>query len=155
MLVLAKENLTEANIRAIDQEYGVVTFQSITRSDLSAQGRLKPVAARHFAEQAELVQNLTNLSNSPIMQAISAHVSTVKLAEVVEQALNLEDYDIVTPYIQLSEQAEAQRLAQVSQEQLTQEAMAPTGLTPDDYSDPGIEQALGAVNVEPESEAQV
>lgn len=152
MLVLAKENLTEANIRAIDQDYGVVTFQTITRSDLSANGRLKPVAARHFAEQAELVQNLTNFSNSPIMGLIAPHMSTVKLAEIMEQALNLEDYDIITPYVQMSEQAEAQRLQQVSQEQLMQEATAPTGLTPDDYSDPGIADDMGALDVQPTEE---
>lgn len=144
MLVLAKENLTEANIRAIDQEYGVITFQTITRSDLSANGRLKPIAARHFAEQAELVQNLTNFSQSPIMQLIAPHISSVKLAEIMEEVLNIEDYDVITPYIQVSEQAEMQRLSQVSQEQLINESQAPTGLTPDDYSDPSVTNDMEA-----------
>lgn len=138
MLVLAKENLTEATIRAVDQEYGVISFQEITRTDLSANGRLKPVAARHFAEQAELIQNLTNWSQTPLGQdqGIRMHFSSVKLAEVLEQALNLEDYEVMVPYIGLSEQAEAQRLMQVGQESLMQEAMAPSGLTPDDFSEP-------------------
>lgn len=153
MLVLAKENLTEQNIRAVDQEYGVVTFQNISRSDLSANGRLRPVAARHFAEQAELIQNLTNFSQSPLGQnpQVLQHFSSVKIAELIEQTLNLEDYELMTPYVGISEAAESQRLAQVGTEQLTQEAMAPTGLTPDDYSDPSVAQndpAFGATDEE-------
>lgn len=138
MLILAKENLTEANIRAVDEEYGVISFKEISRSDLSANGRLKPVAARHFAEQAELIQNLTNWSQSPLGQdqGIRMHFSSVKLAEVIEQVLNLEDYEVMVPYIGISEQSEAQKIMQASQEQASMEAMAPTGLTPDDFSEP-------------------
>ncbi len=138
MLVLAKENLTEASIRTIDDEYGTVDFRDITRNDLSANGRLKPVAARHFAEQAEMIQNINNWSQSPLGQdpEVKQHFSSVKLAELVEDVLNLQDYDIVMPYVRISEAAETQRLTQSAQEALVSEAMAPTGLTPDDYSDP-------------------
>lgn len=136
MLVLARENLSDQTIRVIDDEYGVVSFQTITRSDLSANGRLKPVAARHFAEQAELIQNLNNFSTSPIFAAVAPHFSTVKAAAMVEEVLNLQDYGLFMPYVQLSEQAEAQRLQNTQQESLMSETMTPSGLTPDDYSDP-------------------
>lgn len=137
MLILARENLTDATIRVIDDEYGVVSFRNITRADLAANGRLRPIAARHFAEQAELIQNLTNFSQSPLgmNERVMQHFSSVKLARMIEDVLNLQDYEVVTPYVGISEQAEAQRLMQVAQEQLTNEAMAPTGLTPDDYSE--------------------
>lgn len=142
MLILARENLTDATIRVIDDEYGVISFRNITRADLAANGRLRPIAARHFAEQAELVQNLTNWASSPLGSnpAILQHFSSVKLARLIEDILNLQDYNVVTPYVALSEQAEAQRLAQAAQEQLTNEALAPTGLTPDDYSPGMIEE---------------
>lgn len=147
MLVLAKENLTETSIRAVDQEYGVISFQDISRSDLSANGRIKPVAARHFAEQAELVQNLQNWSQTALGQdaAIRQHFSSVRMAEIIEQALNLEDYEVMIPYVGISEAAEAQKLAQVGQESAMMEGMAPTGLTPDDTSEgaPDLE-GLGA-----------
>lgn len=148
MLVLARENLTEVNIRTVDDEYGVVDFRSITRSDLSANGRLKPIAARHFAEQAEMVQNITNWAQGPLGMDpdIKQHFSSVKLAEMVEDVLNLQDYDVVTPYIRVSEAAEQQRLTQVAQESLMMEAQTPTGLTPEDYSDPAPEMAVGAMN---------
>lgn len=144
MLVLAKRNLTDQNIRTIDDEWGTVDFQNISQRDLSANGRLKPVAARHFAEQAELIQNITNWSQTPLGMdpQIRQHFSSVKLAEIIEHSLNLEDYDVMVPYIGVSEAAEAQRLAQSSQESLMTEAMTPAGLTPDDYSegsvDPGV-----------------
>lgn len=154
MLVLARENLTDMSIRTIDEEWGFADFKTITRNDLSANGRLKPIAARHFAEQAEMIQNLTNWSQSPLGtdQAISQHFSSVKLAEMIEDVLNISDYDIVQPYVRISEAAEAQRLTQVAQESLMTEAMAPTGLTPEDYSEPsGLEGMVGAEAVDPAS----
>jgi hypothetical protein len=140
MLVLAKQYLSQADIRIIDDEFGSVYFDTITKSDLSANGRLKPIAARHFAEQAELVQNLTNFSQSALgqMQSIQQHFSSVKMAEMIEDALNLEEYDVYQPFVGISEQAEAQRLAQTAQEQLMNEMQTPSGLTPDDYSQGGI-----------------
>lgn len=149
MLVLAKENLTDTTIRTIDDEYGVVGFRTITRGDLSANGRIKPVAARHFAEQAEMIQNINNWSQSPLGQdpEVKQHFSSVKLSELIEDVLNLQDYDVVTPYVRISEQAEAQRLVQTAQESLMAESQAPTGLTPDDYSDapPPDLESLNAV----------
>lgn len=138
MLVLAKENLTDASIRTIDDEYGTVNFTNITQEDLSANGHIKPIAARHFAEQAELIQNLTSWSQSPLGQdpAIMQHFSSVKTAQLIEEVLNIHDYEIMVPYIRISEAAQTQRLTQAAQEGLQTEAMTPSGLTPDDYSDP-------------------
>jgi hypothetical protein len=146
MLVLAKENLTETTIRAIDQEYGSVNFQNISRSDLSANGRIKPIAARHFAEQAELIQNLTSWSQSPLGQdpTIKQHFSSVALAKVIEEVLNLQDYDVMIPYVGISEASESQKLMQAAQESQMTEAVAPTGLTPDDYSDPSADPSAFA-----------
>ena len=153
MLTLAKTNLDEASIRAVDDEYGVVSFRNISRTDLSANGRIKPVAARHFAEQAEMVQNLTNWSQSPLGQdpGIRVHFSSVRLAEIIESALNLEDYEVMVPYVGISEQAEAQKLSQASQESVIDDAGAPTGLTPDDYSDPQVD--LAALEAAPDAGA--
>lgn len=138
MLTLAKDNLTDASIRVIDDEYGAVDFRSITKADLSANGRIKPVAARHFAEQAELIQNLTNWSGSGLGQdpEIKQHFSSVKIAAMIEEALNITDYDIVVPFIRISEAAQAASLSHAAQEGVQGAAMAPSGLTPDDYSDP-------------------
>ncbi len=138
MLALARTYLNDATIRTIDSEYGVVAFETITRDDLSSNGRLKPIAARHFAEQAELIQNLTQFYGSAIGQDqnIKQHFSSVRMAQIVEETLNLQDYQVVLPYVGISEAAEQQKLVQAAQEQATMEAQTPSGLTPDDWSDP-------------------
>jgi hypothetical protein len=135
MLELARRNMTSATIRIFDDEFKAEAFQNLTVDDIAGIGRLKPVAARHFAEQAQIVQNLTGFFGSPAGQdqGVLVHFSGLKTAMLWEQVLELEDYNIVQPYIRLTEQADAQRLAQSQQESVATEAQTPTGLTADDY----------------------
>lgn len=134
MLALARENLTETTIRVIDDEFKSASFRDITKEDLSAQGRLKPIAARHFAEKAELVQNLNNFFNSSMGQDpnISVHFSGVRLAELMEEVLDIKDFEVVQKYVRLHEQADAQRLSNVNEEEVQMEAMTPAGIAEDD-----------------------
>lgn len=138
MLVLAQENLNDATLRVINEDWGAVEFRNVTRDDISANGRLKPVAARHFAEQAELIQNLTNFGGSPLAALVTPHISSVKLSKVVEDVLNLEDYEIFTPWVQISEASEAEKMKMAAQESVMTEGLTPSGLTPDDFSEPGM-----------------
>lgn len=128
MLELARRNLSGVNtIRVFDDEFKFATFQQLTVNDITGVGRIKPVAARHFAEQAELIQNLTSLTGSGLWQTVAPHFSGVELAKIIEDIFNLKDYKVVTPYIALAEQADAQRQIQAMQEQLAQEAGTATG----------------------------
>jgi len=137
MLALARTNLTTDTIRVIDDEFKSVGFREITQEDLSAQGRLKPVAARHFAEKAELTQNLNNLFNSALGAdpAIKAHFSSKKMAEMLEELLGFEDFEIVQDFVRLSEEQDAQRLINAGQEQTAVEAVTPAGIAEDDFDD--------------------
>lgn len=141
MLALAKVNLTSATIRVIDDEFKSVGFSSLTAKDLSAQGKIKPIAARHFAEQAELVQNLNNFFNSPIGQnpMVNIHFSGVKMSEMFEEIFDLGEFEVVQPYIGIAEQADAQRLSNANQEQVDTEVMTPAGIAEDDF-DEGLEE---------------
>lgn len=136
MLVLAKQYLTTSTIRTVDDRFGAEIFTDVSRSDISANGRLKPVAARHFAEKAERIQNLTSFFQSTIGQdqAISVHFSGIKIAELVEDLLDIEEYDLVTPFVRISEQAEAAQLANTQTEQVLATNDAAAGMTPDDMS---------------------
>lgn len=128
MLEMARRNMVGATtIRIFDDEFKVASFQTLTVEDITGVGRIKPVAARHFAEQAELVQNLTNLTGSALWQTVAPHFSGVKLAKILEDVFDLKDYEVVTPYVALAEQADAQRQAQALQEQLHQEIGTATG----------------------------
>ena len=129
MLELARRNLSGAlTIKVFDNDLNATTFQTLTVDDITGVGRIKPIGARHFAEQAELVQNLTALTGSNLWATVQPHFSGVTLAKILESVFDLKDYRAVTPYIALAEQADGQRMVQALQEQLHQEMGTATGI---------------------------
>ncbi len=132
MLELAQRNLSSiTSIRVFNDEFQTTTFESLTVDDITGVGRIHAIGARHFAEQAELVQNLTALTGSGLWQTVQPHFSGITLAKVLESTFDLKDYHVVTPYIQLAEQADAQRYIQAMQEQLHAESGTATGMGED------------------------
>lgn len=105
-------------IRAVDKDTGVAQFLNITKADLQANGVIRPVGARHFAAQAQLMQNLTQLYSSPVGQMIAPHTSAKKMSEVVENLLGLDRYDLFKPNIAVEEQQETQGMVNQAQEDL-------------------------------------
>lgn len=135
MLELSRRNISDAfTISVMDDEFNMQMFQELTVDDITGIGRIKPIAARHFAEQADLVQNLTNLANSPLWPTIQPHVSGVGLAKMFENIFNMEDYSLIMPFIAITEQSEGQQMAHISQEQAAMNATTPSGLRPDDFN---------------------
>ena len=67
---------------------------------------------------------------------MKAHFSTIRLADMIEELLNLEDYRIVEPYVRLAEQADAQRLVNSHTEAVAMEATTPAGIAEDDSTLP-------------------
>jgi len=144
MLELARRNMTSpATVKVFDDEFKLASFMSLTPDDITGMGRIKPVGARHFAEQAELVQNLTNLAGSPLWQTMAQHFSGIQLAKTFEHIFNMGRYNLVMPYIGIAEQADAQRQAQALQEMVAMEAGTASGqngdydLPPDQQGMPG------------------
>jgi len=138
MLELARRNMVGVTtIKVFDDDFKVSTFQDLTVEDITGVGRIKPIAARHFAEQAELVQNLTQLTGSNLWQTVMPHFSGIKLAKIIEDVFDLKEYEVVLPYVQLAEQADAQRHMQALQEQLHMEAGTATGQGEDFDTDGG------------------
>lgn len=130
MLEIARRNLDVTDvIKTVDDDLGVEQFMSITKADITGQGRLTPVGARHFATKNKIVQNLTNLSQTGIYQdpSVSVHFSGWKMAQLMEDALDLDGYGLVQKNVRVGEQLETQQLAQTAQESLVA-----TGLTPTD-----------------------
>ena len=132
MLELARRNLSEAlTIKVLDDDLKTTSFETLTVEDITGVGRIKPVAARHFAEQAELVQNLTSLTGSGLWPTVQPHFSGIKLAKVLEQVFDLTDYEIVLPFVAMAEQAEGQSQMQIMQQQLMQQMGTATGMGED------------------------
>ena len=63
-----------------------------------------------------------------------------------EDILDIKDYGLYQAYIGITEQADAQRLAQTAQEQVMMESQTPSGLNQDDFDADlvgGMEEQLG------------
>jgi len=129
MLELAKRNLvgTQA-IKVFDDETKAMSFQELTVEDITGIGRIRPMAARHYAEQAQLVQNLTQLASSNLWQTVQPHFSGVNLAKMFERNFNLEEFKIVYPYVALTEQMQGQQQAMVLEQMMHQQNMTATGI---------------------------
>src|SRR5258705_490170 len=129
MLEMARRNLVGAQtIKVFDDDFKVYSFQELSVEDITGIGRIKPIAARHFAEQAELVQNITNLTASNLWPVIQPHFSAIRLAKIIEDNFNLKDYEVVMPFIALTEQADAQKKTNLLQEQIVEESQTATGM---------------------------
>lgn len=141
MLELARRNMSGATtIKVFDDEFKVASFQSLSVEDISGAGRIKPLAARHFAERAELIQNLTSLTGSGLWPTVQPHFSSIKLAKIVEEMFDLKDLEVVIPYVAITEKAEAQKIAQATEEQLMMQTQTASGIG-EDYDLNSLQQS--------------
>jgi hypothetical protein len=125
-LAVGRQNLTGTDIaRVFDDDLGVVTFVNITKDDITARGTIRPIGARHFAQQAQFLQNLNQLMLGGLAPIIAPHMSGKQMARVVEDALQLSRYNVIRPNIAIMEQAETQKLAMAAQEQVMVEQATP------------------------------
>lgn len=147
MLELARRNITTAeSVQTIDSDLGVVKFLEVTKADLMAKGKLVPMGARHFAAQAQLIQNLSTLSGTALFQspAVSVHWSGLRISKLLEDNLGLSQYRLVEPNIGVIEMAETQKMAAAAQEQVQAEAMTPV-LDEGDIPDAEVETSVPPV----------
>lgn len=119
-LETARRNLDAIDtIKVIDNDTGVQDFINITKDDLTANGKLVPVGARHFAKQAQLTQNLMLIqqifSADPLLQQ---HFPSERYGKLIVDVLGLDKHDLMVPFGRVSEQAEMQRLLNVAQQQV-------------------------------------
>lgn len=127
MLESAKRNLdTEDVIRVMDDDLGVERFVKITKEDITASGKLRPIGARHFAAQAQLLQGITGIFNSPMAQVVSPHLSGKNLSKLLEEVLGLSRYSLFSPNAAVFEQQETMRLSKQATEDLAAEDAVPT-----------------------------
>jgi hypothetical protein len=129
MLEVARINLDVADlIGVVDPDIGTISFLSVTKQDLKAKGRLVPMGARHFAAQAQLVQNLTALAQGGIWQdqGVRVHLSGKEMARLTVENLNLSSHGLYRENVQVEESAATQQLSTAAQQKLEQGAITPT-----------------------------
>jgi hypothetical protein len=126
MLEVSKRNMDIVEVsRVMDDDLGVADFLSITKEDITAKGKLRPIGARHFAARAQLVQNMLGVFNSPMGQVIAPHISAKRLAKMVEEYMGFEQYEFIKDNAAIFEQAETQRLINQVQQSIQAEQEQP------------------------------
>lgn len=87
----------------------------LVREDILAEGSLKPIGARHFAARNKRIQELQNFLMIAQNPVIAPHISGVNAAEMFEEELGFDKWNIVAPFIGLQEQFQAAQLQQEMQ----------------------------------------
>ena len=124
MLAAARKNVTAIElVKTVDESFGLEEFLTVSPEHLNAKGRLRPVGARHFSRQAQILQNLMGLVNSGLYAdpSVSVHMSGKKIAELTEELLGLGKFDIVSDNVRIAEQQETQQLMQMAQQSLAEQ----------------------------------
>lgn len=108
-------------IRVMDDATGAILFQTVTKDDITAEGKIVPVGARHFAERARRIQNLTQLYQIKLSDpSVAAHMSGKEFARILADELG--EPTLFSENIQITEQLETQQQMQeaeaINQEQL-------------------------------------
>lgn len=126
MLEAARRNFDGNDIvRVLDTALGSQKFYSITKEDITASGVLRPVGARHFAQQATELQNLIGIANSPLWAQVAPHTSGEALTEYINDVTNIRAYKIFKPNVAVLEQTKTQGIADQAGEELEVQATTP------------------------------
>lgn len=131
-------------VKVVDPELGTETFETITKEDIVAKGKLRPIGARHFAEEARFIQELSStLREIASNQMVAPHISGKAIAKAVGQVLGWDAYGIVKPNVAITEQQETQRLMNAAADDITAEDQMPGELQPEDFVSPEGEPTDG------------
>lgn len=122
---VARRNLNSSDIiKIVDNDTGVQEFMTVTKDDITANGKLVPIGARHYIQQSQLAQDMAQFQ-----QMIAAdpdmllHFSSTKMAQLWEETLGLQKFQLFSPNIRIFERAEAMQLQQIAQQQLMEDQM--------------------------------
>ena len=127
MLEDAHRNFADVEkVKSTDPDTGVQEFLDLTKEDFTAHGILRPVGARHFAQQTQDLSNINQLFAGPLGQLMAPHTSSLELTRLVDNVMNLRGYKLFRPNVQVLEQQETKRTMNAAQEDLEVEAEIPT-----------------------------
>ena len=132
MLESGRRNMDQKTIvRSVDDDLGAQLFQEITKEDIVGSGRLRPLGARHFAERAKLVQELTTFfgpGNIGQDAGVRPHFSGKRIAKLFNNLLDLDKFSLYQENAQVTEAAETQSIAAEAQRKVQDTQSIDTGL---------------------------
>jgi len=121
MLETARRNIGENAtdlIRVMDDDNGVTKFLEITKEDIVAKGKLRPIGSRHFAANAQLIQNLNMVVNNGIWEFIKQHASPKRMAAMVENVMGFDRFELFSDNAFIYEQAETKKTIDAAQDEV-------------------------------------
>ncbi len=129
MLESSRRAMDSADVvRVLNEDTGLFFFEQITREDIQANGKIIPIGARHFAERAQRVQNITTLYQIKASDpSVASHLSGKEFARILADELG--EPALFGENIAVSEQLETQKVvteAQVAYEE-EQETLSQQG----------------------------
>jgi hypothetical protein len=121
MLEMARRYLNTSDVvRVLDKDYGVEVFKSITKDDITAEGKIVPIGARHFAERARRIQNLQQLYQLKLSDpSVAAHLSGKEFARILSEELG--EPELFSDNVAISEQLATQQVMQEAEMQNEQD----------------------------------
>lgn len=112
--------------RLQDENTGAYIFEKITKQDLAGSGKLVPMGASHYSRKRQLAQNLAEFETVLAQDGeLALHFPSVRLAKIWEEVMEFEPYNLMQQYGRIAERQQAERLMQVGQKQLEEEAAIP------------------------------
>ena len=112
MLEAARRNMDISDtIRVFDDQLSVIVFETITKEDITAKGKIIPMGARHFAERAQRLQNLQQLWQIKSSdQSVGVHMSGKEFARILAEELG--EKNLFSENVSVYEMYETQKTAQ-------------------------------------------
>lgn len=127
MLEEAVRNMGKAEpVKMFDQDLNSEFFVDVTKKDLTGNGKLYPMGARHHADKAKFIQDLAQ--TIPMVyqiEDVAAHISGKAIAHALEENLGWESWKIVRDNVRITERAATDRFAQSTAEQNQVEQAVP------------------------------
>ena len=126
-LEVSQRHLTEREaVRFDDVTTGVKVLLEVTNDDLSLNGRVIPVGARHFIEQNQQQQLLQALDQAMAQDPeMAQHISSVEKALLWRNIMKDAGENLVSPYVRVAEQMELAQRQQIAQVSLQEQMMTP------------------------------
>ena len=112
MLECGRRNMSTTNsLSMVDPNTGNTFFREISKEDIIGSGKISAIGARHFAERARRVQNLSQLYQLKLADpTVATHLSGKEFARIMAEELG--EPLLFGENIMIAEQLETQQAAQ-------------------------------------------
>ena len=112
MLECGRRNMSTTNsLSMVDPNTGNTFFREISKEDIIGSGKISAIGARHFAERARRVQNLSQLYQLKLADpTVSTHLSGKEFARIMAEELG--EPRLFGDNIMVTEQLETQQAVQ-------------------------------------------